>query len=273
MSISVFDLKLCSAVCPHYCFGLLFSPFDSYRGLHRFLREDLCPKVFLVSAAVLEDRWSTACFVSFTKEEIFNLRVCMRIIVDHMYYCGRLRLNELRMSHNRFNTPAEASWMFYLISVFLHAIGFDGDDADVGPGFNPLEMAKSEAEFLLCRSTENGLLRRSMERAASLEYPEYDLPKSFPHIREKKALPISCDLAAAPKIWSDAGRVVEATLVALSRVKSQVKVETDEDGIVTGVLKSSVDEVLAEMVHSSAFGRLPESTHSGGSQRLEVGNK
>lgn len=170
------------------------------------------------------------------------------------------------MSHNRFNTPAEASWMFYLISVFLHAIGFDGDDADVGPGFNPLEMAKSEAEFLLCRSTENGLLRRSMERAASLEYPEYDLPKvideffphrrapqSFPRIRERKALPISCDLAAAPKIWSDAGRVVEATLVALSRVKSQVKVETDEDGIVTGVLKSSMDEVLAEMVHSSSI--------------------
>ncbi|KAJ7818025.1 hypothetical protein B0H13DRAFT_1922532 [Mycena leptocephala] len=182
------------------------------------------------------------------------------------YYCGRLRLNELRVSHNRFNTPAEASWMFYLISVFLHAIGFDGDDADVGPGFNPLEMAKSEAEFLLCRSTENGLLRRSMERAVSLEYPEYDLPKvideffphrrapqSFPRIREKKALPISCDLAAAPKIWSDAGRVVEATLVALSRVKSQVKVETDEDGIVIGVLKSSVDEVLAEMVHSSSI--------------------
>jgi hypothetical protein len=208
----------------------------------------------------------------------------MRIIVDHMvslfpflhfvfrsnrplqYYCGWLHLNELRMSHSRFNTPAEASWMFYLISVLLHAIGFDGDDADVGPGFNPLEMAKSEAEFLLCRSTENGLLRRSMERAASLDYPEYDIPKiiddffphrrspqSFPRIHEKEALPISCNLAAAPKIWSDASRVVEATLVALSRVKSQVKVETDEDGIVTGVLKSSVDEVLAEMVHFSSI--------------------
>jgi hypothetical protein len=64
-------------------------------GLHRFLREDLRPKVFLVSAAVLEDRWSTACFVSFTKEEIFNLRVCMRIIVDHMvsvFSCSSFRV-------------------------------------------------------------------------------------------------------------------------------------------------------------------------------------
>ncbi|KAJ7807789.1 hypothetical protein B0H13DRAFT_1928805 [Mycena leptocephala] len=224
-------------------------------GLHRFLREDLCPKVFLVSATVLEDRWSTACIVSFTKEEIFNLRVCMRIIVDHMSYCGRLRLNELRVSHNRFNTPAEASWMFYLISVFLHAIGFDGDDTDVGPGFNPLEMAKSEVEFLLCRSTEKAFFAAAWNALRPWNTRNTTFPNLFrTFVKRKHFLFLA--------IWPLLQKFVEATLVALSRVKSQVKVETDEDGIVTGVLKSSVDEVLAEMVEGFLNPTSPN-THTG----------
>ncbi|KAJ7017472.1 hypothetical protein C8F04DRAFT_1279388 [Mycena alexandri] len=67
--------------------------------------------------SVLEDRWGTRTRNSVTAKELHDLRVCVRLIVDHMYYAARLRQNELRANFSRHNTPPQATWMFYLIAV------------------------------------------------------------------------------------------------------------------------------------------------------------
>ncbi|KAJ6522907.1 hypothetical protein B0H19DRAFT_1277189 [Mycena capillaripes] len=170
------------------CFhrSVCFIPFDSnvvpLGGLKWFLHDDLRNKVFLVAIGTLEDCWGTKALPSLTAGELVNVCVCMHIVVEHMvcpsvnprfladshvfakYYAARVRQNELIVVFTRYNVPAESSWMFYLISVLLHVVGFEGDDGPVERGFSPLEMAKSEADFLLRRATDCFFLQRSMKK-------------------------------------------------------------------------------------------------------------
>lgn len=76
------------------CFYCSFSLFllDLYAvlpgGLRCFLEHDLCPKVFLISLGVFEDRWCTQSVPSLTANEMYDIRVCMQILVDHVVRLG-----------------------------------------------------------------------------------------------------------------------------------------------------------------------------------------
>ncbi|KAJ6499649.1 hypothetical protein C8R47DRAFT_1068562 [Mycena vitilis] len=243
-------------------------PLDSYAlppgGLRHFLREDLRSKIFLISLGVFEDRWATRTVASLTPDAAFNLRVCLRIVVEHMYYAARLRQNELRGCYSRFNMPTEASWMFYLLGALLLAVGFEGDNGVKERGIGPLEMAFSEAVFLLRCSSETFLLHTAMNTPRPFDYEEYDphrtLDDFFPHRRSPSTFariplqdpsPVTFNIQERPEFWSDAGRIVESTLLALSRVSTDIEVEISTTGEALSVSKKSVEAIVSAMVHPS----------------------
>ncbi|KAJ7622784.1 hypothetical protein DFH06DRAFT_1143116 [Mycena polygramma] len=243
-------------------------PLDSYAlppgGLRHFLREDLRSKIFLISLGVFEDRWATRTVASLTPDAAFNLRVCLRIVVEHMYYAARLRQNKLRGCYSRFNMPTEASWMFYLLGALLLAVGFEGDDGVKERGIGPLEMAFSEAVFLLRCSSETFLLHTAMNTPRPFDYEEYDphrtLDDFFPHRRSPSTFariplqdpsPVTFNIQERPEFWSDAGRIVESTLLALSRVSTDIEVEISTTGEALSVSKKSVEAIVSAMVHPS----------------------
>ncbi|KAJ7695293.1 hypothetical protein B0H16DRAFT_1485391 [Mycena metata] len=242
-------------------------------GLSRFLRQNLRFKVFLVAILILEDRWATRTRTSITTRDLHEARVCVRIIVDHMVRTSflllegsvaYLRFEVLCSNFSRHNTPTQASWMFYLIGVLLYAVGFDGDDAPDVQGVNVFNLAVSQAEFFLKECAETVALFRISKQAIFLDYEEYDPHhtvepifvlrqplRNFQRIAVNDAvvLDFSTNEINSP-VWTDAQCVVEATLVALSRVDSALLVETDSEGKVIGVQKESVEGLLADMVDS-----------------------
>ncbi|KAJ7698533.1 hypothetical protein B0H16DRAFT_1484399, partial [Mycena metata] len=233
-------------------------------GLSRFLRQNLRFKVFLVAISILEDRWATRTRTSITTRDLHEARVDPGLISVSKYYAARVRQNEFRHNYSRHNTPTQASWMFYLIGVLLYAVGFDGDDAPDVQGVNVFDLAVSQAEFFLKECAETVALFRVSKQALFLDYEEYDPhrtveaifvsrqpPRNFKRITVNDAavLDFSTEAINSP-VWTDAQRVVEATLVALSRVDGALLVETDSEGKVIGVQKESVEGLLADMVDS-----------------------
>ncbi|KAJ7713915.1 hypothetical protein B0H16DRAFT_1478305 [Mycena metata] len=225
-------------------------------GLSRFLRQNLRFKVFLVAISILEDRWATRTRTSITTQDLHEARVC--------YYAARVRQNEFHQNFSRHNTPTQASWMFYLIGVLLYAVGFDGDDAPEVQGVNVFNLAVSQAEFFSKECAETVALFRVSKQAIFLDYEEYNPhrtvepifvsrqpPRNFKRIAVNDAavLDFSTEEINSP-VWTNAQRVVEATLVALSRVDGALLVETDSEGKVIGVQKESVEGLLADMVDS-----------------------
>ncbi|KAJ7024873.1 hypothetical protein C8F04DRAFT_1269886 [Mycena alexandri] len=229
-------------------------------GLAEFLYRNLRFKVFLVAISVLEDRWATRTRPSLTTKDLHEVRVCVRLIVDHMYYAARLRQNELRSNFSRHNTPPQSTWMFYLISVLLYAVGFDGDDAPDIHGVSVFGLAISQVEFFLKECAESVALFRISKDPIFLEYEEYDPHRTIEVVfpsrqppRNFKRIPINDNpvldfsVKATTPLWTDAQRVIEATLLALSRVEGALVVETDRDGKVIGVQRESVEGLLADM--------------------------
>ncbi|KAJ7752152.1 hypothetical protein B0H16DRAFT_1723921 [Mycena metata] len=143
-------------------------------GLSRFLRQNLRFKVFLVAISILEDCWATRTQTSITTRDLHEARVCVHIIVDHMYYAARVRQNKFHQNFSRHNTPMQASWMFYLIGVLLYAVGFDGDDAPDVQGVNVFNLAVLQADFFLKECAETVALLRVSKQAIFLDYEEYD---------------------------------------------------------------------------------------------------
>jgi len=254
-------------------------------GLGHFLRQNLRFKVFLVSMSVLEDRWGTRTRNSVTAKELHDLRVCVRLIVDHMvrvtflgkaiccvwsltascvqYYAARLRQNELRANFSRHNTPPQATWMFYLIAVLLYAVGFDGDDAPDMQGVSVFGLALSQAEFFLKECAEAIALYRLTDTPVFFDYQEYDPqhtvemvfasrqpPRNYKRIAVNDNPVLDFSVKPSGSYWTDAQRVVEATLMALSRIDGALIVEMDSDGSVVGIQKESVEGILADMVES-----------------------
>ncbi|KAJ7031679.1 hypothetical protein C8F04DRAFT_1262552 [Mycena alexandri] len=229
-------------------------------GLGHFLRQNLRFKVFLVSMSVLEDRWGTRTRNSVTAKELHDLRVCVRLIVDHMYYAARLRQNELRANFSRHNTPPQATWMFYLIAVLLYAVGFDGDDAPDMQGVSVFGLALSQAEFFLKECAEAIALYRLTDTPVFFDYQEYDPqhtvemvfasrqpPRNYKRIAVNDNPVLDFSVKPSGSYWTDAQRVVEATLMALSRIDGALIVEMDSDGSVVGIQKESVEGILADM--------------------------
>ncbi|KAJ6482813.1 hypothetical protein C8R47DRAFT_1073412 [Mycena vitilis] len=160
--------------------------------------------------------------------------------------------------------PTEASWMFYLLGALLLAVGFEGDDGVKERGIGPLEMAFSEAVFLLRCSSETFLLHTAMNTPRPFDYEEYDphrtLDDFFPHRRSPSTFariplqdpsPVTFNIQERPEFWSDAGRIVESTLLALSRISTDIEVEISTTGEALSVSKKSVEAIVSAMVHPS----------------------
>lgn len=153
--------------------------------------------------------------------------------------------------------------MFYLISVLFYAVGFDGDDAPDIHGVSVFGLAISQVEFFLKECAESVALFRISKDPIFLEYEEYDPHRTIEVVfpsrqppRNYKRIPINDNpvldfsVKATTPLWTDAQRVIEATLLALSRVEGALVVETDRDGKVIGVQRESVEGLLADMVQS-----------------------
>ncbi|KAJ7025472.1 hypothetical protein C8F04DRAFT_1269214 [Mycena alexandri] len=199
-------------------------------GLGHFLRQNLRFKVFLVSMSVLEDRWGTRTRNSVTAKELHDLRVCVRLIVDHM-------------------APAKRA-----------SRPFDGDDAPDMQGVSVFGLALSQAEFFLKECAEAIALYRLTDTPVFFDYQEYDPqhtvemvfasrqpPRNYKRIAVNDNPVLDFSVKPSGPYWTDAQRVVEATLMALSRIDGALIVEMDSDGSVVGIQKESVEGILADM--------------------------
>ncbi|KAJ7729002.1 hypothetical protein B0H16DRAFT_1470188 [Mycena metata] len=179
-----------------------------------------------------------------------------------LYYAVHIRQNEFRRNFSRHNTPTQASWMFYLLGVLLYLVGFNGDDVPDIHGVNVFGLAVSQAEFFLKECAETVALFRVSKQAIFLDYKEYDPHRTVKVIFVSRQPPCNfkrilvndnpvLDFSTKEKIcspaWTDVQRVVEATLLALSRVDGALLVETDSDGRVVGMQKESIDGLLTDM--------------------------
>ncbi|KAJ7689220.1 hypothetical protein B0H16DRAFT_1752953 [Mycena metata] len=114
--------------------------------------------------------------------------------------------------------------------------------------------------LLLRRFTETVSIFRHSKDPVFLDYEDYDprrtvetifpsrrAPHQYKKVRVDNNPVIDFDLTPNKLYWTDAQRVVEATLMALSRVDGPIIVETGDDGSVVGVQKESVEGLLADM--------------------------
>ncbi|KAJ7669493.1 hypothetical protein DFH06DRAFT_1125846 [Mycena polygramma] len=254
-------------------------------GLRHFLQHDLRPKIFLVSLAVFEDRWATKCVPHLTAEELGSIRCCMRIIVDHVvrivsasvgpclkkyfgqYHAARLRQNELRANFSRLNTPSEASWMFYLLLALLRCVGFDGDTLAASVGASGLELAVAQAEFFFARCAESFALRQRVDQSGVLEYEEYDPHHAIPsYFSVRRDLSTFCliptlarvapvfDLTPNPSAWTETEHIIEACVIAMSRIEGTIGVERSVAGDVIRVSRESIGIIMADMVRKPGTG-------------------
>ncbi|KAJ6552547.1 hypothetical protein B0H10DRAFT_1968369 [Mycena sp. CBHHK59/15] len=204
-------------------------------GLARFLCDTLCFQVFLVSLGVFDDRWGMRTKDILSREDMFNVRVCMRILVEHVYFEAQVRQNELRGLFSRYNTPTEAAWMFHILLVLLKVVGFDGDNGPPERRCTPIQVAAAEIEFLLQQCVDTFMMHRSTNRTTFLDYEEYDphctvegyfsgrrLPEEYTRIKIGSPSVPEFDPARRSEYWLEAERVVEATLISLSRIKGNV---------------------------------------------------
>ncbi|KAJ6456643.1 hypothetical protein C8R47DRAFT_1082373 [Mycena vitilis] len=232
-------------------------------GLHHFLQDDLRPKIFLVSLAVFEDRWATKTVPCLTVDELASIRCCMRIIVDHVYHAARLRQNELRANFSRLNTPSEASWMFYLVLVLLRCVGFDGDTHGTSVSASSLDMAVAQVEFFFARCAETFALHQRVDQSGTLEYEEYDphhaIPayfsvrrevSTFHPIRTMPRTPPIFDVSPDPLSWTETEHIIEACVIAMSRMEGTIEVERSTGGDVIRVSRESIGIIMADMVIS-----------------------
>ncbi|KAJ7703770.1 hypothetical protein B0H16DRAFT_1482846 [Mycena metata] len=212
-------------------------------GLSGFLHDNLRFKVFLVSIAVFDDHWATCARDTLRAQELHEIRVCVRIIIDHVYYAARLRQNELRSSFSRHNTPTQATWMFYIISVLLRIVGFDRDDDPNIHGISIFTLASAQVNFFIKECAETVSIFCHSKDPVFLDYEDYDLRRTVETIFPSRRAPHQYKKL----YWTDAQRVVEVTLMVLSRVHGPIIVETGDDGSVVGVQKESVKGLLADM--------------------------
>ncbi|KAJ6624484.1 hypothetical protein B0H10DRAFT_1943093 [Mycena sp. CBHHK59/15] len=219
-------------------------------GLARFLREMLRFQVSWCHLDIL------------SRGDMFNVRVCMQILVEHVYFAAQVHQNELRGLFSRYNTPT-AAWMFHVLLVLIKVVGFDGDNGPPECGCTPIQVAAAKIEFLLQQCADTFMMHRSTDRTTFLDYEEYDphrtvegyfsgrrLPEEYTHIKIGSPSVPEFDPTRRNEYWLEAERVVEATLISLSQIKGSVRVETGKDGEVLGVCKESVDELVSDMVAS-----------------------
>ncbi|KAJ7127214.1 hypothetical protein C8R44DRAFT_733840 [Mycena epipterygia] len=141
--------------------------------LLRFLQTNLRFKVFLVMIAVFKDAYASRTVPLLTTAEVVEVRLCMKDIVCHM--------NEFCVAYEPPRIPAESAWMFHVLLVLLHAIGFEGNSVMVAVGDlsvnkAPLEgrMTHTQVLFFLGGALQTYFDRVKEGKAVMLDYPEYD---------------------------------------------------------------------------------------------------
>ncbi|KAJ6521336.1 hypothetical protein B0H10DRAFT_1975132 [Mycena sp. CBHHK59/15] len=172
-------------------------------GLARFLHETLHFQVFLVSLVL----------------------------------AAQVRQNELRRLFSRYNTPMEAAWMFHVLLVPKGG-GFDGDnDGPPERGCTPIQVAAAEIEFLLQQCADTFMMHRSTDRTTFLitrSMIACTIEGYFMVVRLQKYTRIKIGSPSVPEFdparrseyWLEVEWVVEATLISLSQIKGNVRVET-----------------------------------------------
>lgn len=168
--------------------------------------------------------------------------------------------------------------MFHQVLVLLNVIGFDGDNGAGEQGDGAQHMVVLQTEYLLRRACDTYALQQSVDKSGHLDYEAYDPhqtinpffsnrrePVSYEHIIVGDAIPLDFDPRHRAEHWTDVERVIEACLLALSRMEGSVRVVTREDGVVERVLEDSVEEVVSSMVDPGSSVR----TTSNGSKGIQ----
>ncbi|KAJ6619577.1 hypothetical protein B0H10DRAFT_1946631 [Mycena sp. CBHHK59/15] len=210
--------------------------------------------------------WCVRGSLGYTDEGYIKQRRYVQHLRVHANLGGtrpQVRQNELRGLFSQYNTPMEAAWMFHVLLVLIKVVGFDGDNGPPERGCTLIQVAAAEIEFLLQQCVDTFMMHRSTDRTTFLDYEEYDphrtvegyfsgrrLPEEYTRIKIGSPSVPEFDPARRNEYWLEAERVVEATLISLSRIKGSVRVETGKDGEVVGVCKESVDELVSDMVAS-----------------------
>ncbi|KAJ7258125.1 hypothetical protein C8J57DRAFT_1234297 [Mycena rebaudengoi] len=253
-------------------------------GLAAYLEQELRPQVYLIGLALFEDRWATRMIASLTPDELRNIRACVRIVVDMMYFSARIQQNQLHTMFGRIVVPSEAAWMFYQILVFLSSVGFDGDDSPSQFGCTPMQRAAAQCDFLLRKCSDMFMLHERMLAPSFLDYPSYDphhsidtvfatrrMPDAFPLIRISAAPVVVFDIKKRAEYWSQVEWVVEAAIMALVRAGESVEIITEDDEVV-GISRYSVGKLLSNMVSHPPHSPIPADRFKGLGHRAGSGN-
>ncbi|KAJ6606164.1 hypothetical protein DFH09DRAFT_1299440 [Mycena vulgaris] len=121
-----------AATTRQFLFSNVSWPLDQFfvpsGGFKVFLHENLRFKVFLVMTAVFPDAYMMHTIKSFAPGQ--REPMCRRVkdIMEHMLFAMQIRQNEFCHSYGTITMPAEAVWMFHVILVLIHVVGFNRDE-------------------------------------------------------------------------------------------------------------------------------------------------
>ncbi|KAJ7068895.1 hypothetical protein B0H15DRAFT_807405, partial [Mycena belliarum] len=166
-------------------------------GLAQFLHQNLRFKVFVLMTCLFCDGSATETVGSLDREQRAEIRARVR----DLFFAAQIRQNEFRVALTAVVVPGEASWMFHIMLVIFHVIGFDGDDSVLGaadglagPEATELKVANAQATFLLGAALTTYLQDLKDGRPAVLDYPDYDHSGMVSRQFSARMLPASFDL-------------------------------------------------------------------------------
>lgn len=153
--------------------------------------------------------------------------------------------------------------MFYLVLVLLRCVGFDGDTHGTSVSASSLDMAVAQVEFFFARCAETFALHQRVDQSGTLEYEEYDphhaIPayfsvrrevSTFHPIRTMPRTPPIFDVSPDPLSWTETEHIIEACVIAMSRMEGTIEVERSTGGDVIRVSRESIGIIMADMVIS-----------------------
>ncbi|KAJ7713788.1 hypothetical protein B0H16DRAFT_1478365 [Mycena metata] len=159
----------------------------------------------------------------------------------------------VRVTHSERKNCMKYAYAYASLSTTLD------DDPNIH-GVSIFALASAQVDFFIKECAETVSIFRHSKDPVFLDYEDYDprctvetifpsrrAPHQYKKVRMDNNPVIDFDLTSNKLYWTDAQRVVEATLMALSRVDGPIIVETGDDGSVVGVQKESVEGLLADM--------------------------
>ncbi|KAJ6578753.1 hypothetical protein DFH09DRAFT_1310726 [Mycena vulgaris] len=176
--------------------------FIPYGGLEVFLHENLRFKVFLLMTAVFPNAYASHMIRAFAPGEREAVRLCVADLVRHLFYAGQIQQNEFYFSHGVIAVPGECAWMFHVILVLLHVVGFEGEDVVLTTTKVVREraptvgmVAKSQAAFFLSAALASYYANMCLGIPCIFDYKDYDrhgpISRSFPNrVHPEALLPI-----------------------------------------------------------------------------------